>query len=430
MAHPRPWYVLRVLTRTNRAPGSLGRAVARQARAAGYLIVGLPVGVAALLLLVIMIVVLLLCIVGVGLLLGPIDQVVRRWCDQERRRVGRLMRRPSDTGHETDALLATARARAVSGDLARDALLLALRVVVGIPLGIVPVVLPLFAVNHALLPFYWWALPEGEDGGVIAVSSWPGALGVGLLGLAALVVWLGAPVIARLDAGRAAALLAPSAAQVQRRRAEAEKMRRESAVSAHSAELRRIERDLHDAAQNRLVAVAMYVGMARRQVQSGSGDPDPALAKAGQAATDAIAEVRRVIQGIYPPVLAEEGLVPAIGFLVDQSQVPARLIVDRPAPTPAAVDAAIYFSVAELLTNIAKHSQARESTVELRWRQYENESTVGVVISDDGRGGVDRSRGSGIAGVDSRISALGGSLEVTSPQGGPTRIEVNLPCEW
>lgn len=397
-----------------------------------YLIGDLLAGVVALVLLATSVAVLALSVVGVGLLLvGPLDLQVRRWCNRERTRVGRFLVKKIDSPDvgEPRAGSSAARAHAESGALGSDVGTLVLRVLVGVPLGAAAMLLPLFALNHVLVPLYWQALPDGETAVFFEVTSWPEAAASTLIGIGAFALWATAPAVSLLDAKFAAALLSPGPAQEQRRRAEIERVRRESAVSVHSAELRRIERDLHDAAQNRLVAVAMYVGIAQRQLETGSGDPDLSLTKAGRAATDAIAEVRRVIQGIYPPVLAEEGLVPAVGFLVDQSQIPTRLHVDRPATTPAAVDAALYFSIAELLTNIAKHSGAREATVELHWNVIEQLPWVTAVVGDDGRGGADPSRGSGITGVESRVKALAGSLQVTSPPGGPTRIEVSLPCE-
>ena len=397
-----------------------------------YLLEALLAGIGAFVLLVVSVAVVALSVVGIGLLfVGLLDRQIRRSCDWERRRVGRLLGRRIDSPYVggTGAQLSAARAHASSGALGRDVAILVIRVLVGVPIGVALIVLPLFALNYTVIPFFWWALPDGETGGFLAGTSFPEAVLSVLVGITAFALWLMAPAVSLADAKVAAALLSPGQAQEQRRRAEIERVRRESAVSAHSAELRRIERDLHDAAQNRLVAVAMYVGRAQRQFETGSGDPGSLLTKASNAATDAIAEVRRVIQGIYPPVLAEEGLVPAVGYLVDQSQIPTRLHVDRPAPTPASVDAALYFSIAELLTNVAKHSSAQEATVELDWSMAEHVTWVTAVVGDDGGGGVDASRGSGIAGVESRVKALGGSLQVTSPHGGPTRIEVRLPCE-
>ncbi|MBB4932864.1 signal transduction histidine kinase [Lipingzhangella halophila] len=414
------------------ARSAVTSAIVGQVRAVRYLVGDLLAGLVALVFLTASVAVIALSVVGVGLLLvGLVDLLVRRWCDRERTRVGRRLGRWTDSPYfgEAGARLSAVRAHAASGALIRDIGALVVRVFVGIPLGAAAIMLLLFALNYALNPLYWWALPDGETAVMFEVTSWPEAFASMLVGIAAFALWATAPYAAVVDAKLVAALLSPSRAQEHRRRAEIERTRRESAVSAHSAELRRIERDLHDAAQNRLVAVAMYVGMAQRQLETESGDPGMALTKAGHAATDAIAEVRRVIQGIYPPVLAEEGLVPAVGVLVDQSQIPTRLHVERPAPTPASVDTALYFSITELLTNIAKHSGASEATVELRWHVVEQVPWVTAVVGDDGHGGVDPGRGTGVTGVESRVNALGGSLRVSSPPGGPTRIEVSLQCE-
>ena len=305
------------------------------------------------------------------------------------------------------------------------------RVGIGIPLGLVAVLLPLVSLNAAVIPLYWWALPADEPTGSLftTVTSWWGALASLAIGLAGLLAWLTMPRIAGVDATVAARLLSPSPGRELRQRVEVEEGRRRSAVSAHSAELKRIERDLHDAAQNRLVAVAMFVGMAQRQVTSGRGDPGEALARAQSAATDALAEVRRIVRGIYPPVLAEEGLVPALGGLVDRAPIPTRLHLDKPAPAPAAVDAALYFSIAEALTNVARHSGASACDVELRWETRDGVAWVRATVTDDGRGGADMARGSGLAGIESRVQALGGQVTLQSPPGGPTTVRMDLPCE-
>jgi signal transduction histidine kinase len=314
--------------------------------------------------------------------------------------------------------------------MGRDLGALLVRAAAGVPLGLFAALLPLVSLNSALVPLYWWFQPRDEAGALFNVTTWWGALASTLVGLVGLAVWTATPSLALADASLAARLLAPSRDQELRQRVEIEEGRRRSAISAHSAELRRIERDLHDAAQNRLVAVAMFVGMAQRQLATGGDAPTEALDKAHSAATDALAEVRRIIQGIYPPVLTEEGLIPALGLLVDRSQIPTRLHVDRPAPTPAAVDAALYFSIAEALTNVAKHSGATACDVELSWDRADDDVPwVTAVVRDDGSGGADREKGSGLPGIEDRIQALGGRISVLSPPGGPTTIRMSLPCE-
>lgn len=312
----------------------------------------------------------------------------------------------------------------------QDLAALVYRSVGGILLALLTILVPLGCLNAAVIPFYWWALPPGDSTGtVFEVNSWWSAAASGGLGIGGLALVLAAPAIAEADARITSALLAPSHEEELHARVRVEEHRRRSAVSAHTAELRRIERDLHDAAQNRLVAVAMFIGMAQRQLATGGTEMSTALAKADLAASDALADVRRVIRGIYPPTLTEQGLVPALGLLVDRLPIRARLRVEHPAPSPPSVDAALYFSVAETLTNVAKHSGATECDVHLNWYHRDHGPWVSATVTDNGTGGANSAKGSGLAGVESRLDALGGWFEVSSPAGGPTQIRMNLPCE-
>ncbi|MGI5350810.1 sensor histidine kinase [Streptomyces sp. CA-250714] len=208
---------------------------------------------------------------------------------------------------------------------------------------------------------------------------------------------------------------------------------RAGAVAAHGAELRRIERDLHDGAQAHLVALSMRLGLARRAY-----DRDPTAARslldtAQDQAEEALAELRHVVRGIHPPVLTDRGLVGAVRALAAGSglevTVVAHGLADGPgyeSRAPAAVEAAAYFVVAEGLTNAAKHSGAERAGVELR----RAERALRVRVWDEGRGGADESAGSGLLGVRRRVAALDGTVCLTSPSGGPTVVEVELPCVW
>ncbi|WP_406300475.1 histidine kinase (plasmid) [Embleya sp. NBC_00888] len=274
-------------------------------------------------------------------------------------------------------------------------------------------------------------MPDGKPADqLFEITSWWLALASGLVGLAGLAAWsIAAPAVCSADAKLLELLLAPTRDQELRLRVRMEEQRRRSAVDLHSAELRRIERDLHDAAQNRLVAVSMFIGTAQRQLSTGTGDVATALAKAQDASRDALAEMRRIIQGVYPPMLAEEGLVPALGLPADRMQIPTRLRVDAPAPTPASVDAALSVSVAEALTNVAKHSNATECDIHLTWTEDDGQMRAITTVTDDGHGGAERSKGSGLAGIESRIEALGGTVAVAGPPCGPTSVRMELPCE-
>ncbi|MET8690218.1 sensor histidine kinase [Streptomyces sp. NPDC004732] len=239
--------------------------------------------------------------------------------------------------------------------------------------------------------------------------------------------------LADLDAHWSRMLLLPSP-EAQRSADLAERVEeltvtRAGAVAAHGAELRRIERDLHDGTQARLVSLSMRVGLARRAYDK---DPEAAkklLADAQDQAEEALTELRHVVRGIHPPILTDRGLVGAVRALAAGSGLQVTVEedgVEDGARAPAAVEAAAYFVVAEALTNAAKHSGSERAFVELSRRG----AVLRVVVRDEGRGGVDESGGSGLLGMRRRVAALDGTVEVSSPAGGPTVIEVELPCAW
>lgn len=194
-------------------------------------------------------------------------------------------------------------------------------------------------------------------------------------------------------------------------------------VTAQDDARRRLERDLHDGAQHRLVVLGMELG---RVVERARGTADPQLADAASRARDelllATAELRDLARGLHPAVLTQDGLVPALEALVDAAGVPTRLTVDVPTPSPAEVEATAYFVVAEALTNATRHSAASLVTVAVG----RTPGVLTLVISDDGRGGA--APQGGLVGLADRVTALGGLLRVVSPLGGGTRLEVELPC--
>jgi len=201
---------------------------------------------------------------------------------------------------------------------------------------------------------------------------------------------------------------------------------RAGAVDAAHEELQRIERDLHDGAQARLVALAMDLGMAERKI---ADDPDAGRELVGEAreeALRALAELRELVRGIGPSILRDRGLEAAIGSLVAGRSLPVdvRVAVGDPRPTDT-VEAAAYFVVAESLANAAKHSGASRVSVNI-WRDAADRLVV--ECSDDGRGGADLSHGSGLSGLAKRAAALDGTLTVTSPPGGPTTVRAEIPC--
>jgi signal transduction histidine kinase len=198
---------------------------------------------------------------------------------------------------------------------------------------------------------------------------------------------------------------------------------RAEAVDSSSAELRRIERDLHDGAQARLVALGMSLGLAEDLLQR---DPDAALqlvTEARTATTAALTELRDLVRGIHPPVLADRGLSGALRALVLTSPIPVDLHAEV-ARLPAPVESAAYFAVCEMLTNAIKHSGASAVSITLT----HNGSALQMSVVDNGHGGADPSRGTGMHGIARRLSSFDGTVQVTSPTGGPTTIRMELPC--
>jgi signal transduction histidine kinase len=198
-----------------------------------------------------------------------------------------------------------------------------------------------------------------------------------------------------------------------------------AAVSAEAAALRRLERDIHDGPQQRLVRLAMELGRAQHHLDSRPEAVREALADAIVQAQEALEELRALSRGIAPPVLVDRGLREAITALAARSAIPVE--VDA-APLnrrlDAAVETAAYFVIAEALTNVAKHSHARRCAIGLR----HSDGTLRAWVTDDGAGGAALDKGHGLRGLEDRLHAAGGRLRVTSPYGGPTTITAELPC--
>ncbi|MCI3272408.1 sensor histidine kinase [Streptomyces cylindrosporus] len=235
--------------------------------------------------------------------------------------------------------------------------------------------------------------------------------------------------IADLEADWSTALLKPSPKAQLAARVEELAATRADAISAHGAELRRIERDLHDGAQANLVALSMRIGLAKRAYDR---DPETArklLDEAQAQAETALTELRQVVRGIHPPILSDRGLVGAVRALAASSGLRVSVEDDgleEGVRAPAAVETAAYFVVAEALTNVAKYSGVSRAEVRLvRFRRG-----LRIRVRDEGRGGADEKGGSGLLGMRRRVAALDGFMEVSSPVGGPTVIEAELPCVW
>jgi signal transduction histidine kinase len=277
----------------------------------------------------------------------------------------------------------------------------------------------------ATIAVTFWALPDRTILGVHLHR--PGTI-IGLT-LAGLVIFFAAPWVTRsaaeLDVRLARALLSPSRSEVLTRRVASLSASREELVDAADAERRRIERDLHDGTQQRLVSIAMNLGLARATLTSDV--PEPLRATIEQVhgeAKHALSELRDVVRGMHPAVLDELGLDAALSGIAARCAVPVRLTVDLPRRPPRAVEAVAYFLVSEALANVAKHARASRVDVSVAALP----GLLQVVVSDDGHGGADPAGGTGLRGLAQRIRAVDGTLTLSSPAGGPTILVAELPC--
>jgi signal transduction histidine kinase len=298
------------------------------------------------------------------------------------------------------------------------------------PIGIIEFVFATVVISVPLsmvtLPLYFWAIPGGKEIGSWSISTAPEAILVALAGVPLLLAMPYALVgMARGHLVLAQALLGSNPAALAER-VDALTESRSRVMDAALAERRRIERDLHDGAQQRLVALAMELGMAKLKMDS---DPEAAkklVDEAHREAKLAMVEIRNLVQGIHPAVLTDRGLDAALSALAGRCPVPVAVIVEVEQRPPPVVESAAYFLVAEALTNIAKHSAATEASVVVRRVR----GILTVEVADNGLGGADLTAGTGIAGLVDRVTALDGKLTVESPPGRGTRLRAEIPCGW
>ncbi len=281
---------------------------------------------------------------------------------------------------------------------------------------VVPVVLLLapWLTTVDRMQLFGWRVDPGPEAWLAV------AIGVVALAVSAYVV----SVVAIAQAGLARLLLDPREAELAAAVADLRRSRVEL-VDAFEIERRRIERDLHDGVQQRLVALTMTLGRAELDVPEGPGLE--LVRAAHRQAEEALDDLRGTVRGIHPRVLADHGLAAAVHEVADRSPVPVSVDIRLDGQRlPAPVEAAAYFVVSEALTNVARHARARHAQVHA-WRQGD---ALVLTVADDGTGGarVDRGAGSGLSGLAVRLEALGGQLQVTSPAGGPTEVRMECPC--
>jgi signal transduction histidine kinase len=223
-------------------------------------------------------------------------------------------------------------------------------------------------------------------------------------------------------AAMARAILAPRSSDVDARLIEVTRSRARL-VDAFEVERRRIERDLHDGAQQRLVALSMQLGLARLEIPPGAPGAEP-LAAAHELAKQALTELRELIRGVHPKILTDRGLAAALGEVAGIAPVPVDLHLRLPGRLPATVEVTAYFVAVEALANVAKHSAARRASVSA----WTDAGRLLLDVRDDGRGGADPARGSGLVGLADRVAAVDGTVALSSPRGGPTLVHVEIPC--
>ena len=264
--------------------------------------------------------------------------------------------------------------------------------------------------------FYFFELTAGSGAAFAAV--------VGIVGLVVIAPWITVGV-AHVELALARALLGPDSAQVHAAQVTRLETSRTAAVDSAESERRRIERDLHDGAQQRLVALAANLGSAREKLDRGEIEEGRVMvAVAHEEAKSALKEIRDLVRGIHPVILEDRGLDAALSSVVARSPVPVALdVVVAPRPS-AAVESAAYFVVNEALTNVARHAMATRAHVGIARAG----DRLVIEVRDDGIGGASVDKGSGLRGLRDRVAGLGGNMYVISPDGGPTTISVELPC--
>ncbi|MCF4137975.1 sensor domain-containing protein [Streptomyces sp. Tue 6430] len=308
----------------------------------------------------------------------------------------------------------------------RDLRWLLVDMTAGFVTALLPAVLVLYPLEGFTLALGLWRV-YGDDPywyGFVPVSDQLSALGAAALGAVLLVVAHRYTVGALgLHFRLTRAVLAPTQAELAERVRVLTQTRRD-AVDTSASELRRIERDLHDGAQARLVAMGMDLGTVEMLVDKDPQQAKQLLAQARRSSADALAELRDLVRGIHPPVLAERGLGDAVRALALRMPTATEVSVDLPGRADAPVESAAYFAVSEVLTNAVKHSGADRIWIDA----HHADGHLRISVTDNGRGGAAIGAGSGLAGVERRLGTFDGVLAVSSPAGGPTMVTMEIPC--
>jgi signal transduction histidine kinase len=370
---------------------------------------------------------------GLGMFLLPVlTSAVRFRADLERRlatRGGVTITRPYRPMPENSRLGGWKRCRWILSDPAtwRDFAWLLPGALIGLVLGVLALLIPLYGLQGiTLLPLWIWIGTDWYGYGLF----WPiTSAGEGFLSMpqGLLILALGlaiAPWLRWVDARFDRVLLAPTTAAELRLRVAELTVTRADTVDAQAAELRRIERDLHDGAQARLVSLGMAIGLAEEMVDRDPKAARKLLAEARESSGIALVELRHLVRGIHPPVLAERGLDGAVRALALSLPVPTTVDADLPGRPDTPVESAAYFAIAEALANLSRHSHAHRAWVSMHYA----DGVLFITVGDDGAGGADPRAGTGLRGIERRLAAFDGTMTLSSPPGGPTVVTMELPC--
>ncbi|MFE9646689.1 sensor histidine kinase [Streptomyces sp. NPDC006365] len=315
----------------------------------------------------------------------------------------------------------------------RDLRWLPVDMTAGFVTALLPAVLVLYPLEgFALAAGLWRTMTGGpyvEYGpywyGFVPVSDQASALGAGALGAVLLIVAHRYAVSAfQLHFRLTRAILSPGQTELAERVRVLTETRRD-AVDTSATELRRIERDLHDGAQARLVAMGMDLGTIEMLLDKDPAKAKELLAQARKSSAEALTELRDLVRGIHPPVLAERGLGDAVRALALRLPVGTEVDVELAGRADAPVESAAYFAVSEVLTNAVKHADADRIWVDV----HHSDGMLRVAVTDNGKGGAGIGAGSGLSGVERRLGTFDGVLAVSSPAGGPTMVTMEIPCE-
>ncbi|MFI5803035.1 sensor histidine kinase [Streptomyces sp. NPDC051561] len=382
---------------------------------------------------------LVLVVIGLGVFTTPhLLGLVRRWADRRRLLAGTwsdvriaVPYRPLPADVRGGITGQVERTTLMLKDPAtwRDVQWLFVDMTAGMLTALLPALFLFYPVEGvAVAAGLWRALADG--GGTYWYTFVPvSGPGTALLVLpvAAVILFFGLrynPVLLGLHFRLAKYFLAPTAEATLAQRVEKLTETRHDALDTSAAELRRIERDLHDGAQARLVAMGMNLGTIEALVEKDPAQAKKLLAMARESSAEALTELRDLVRGIHPPVLAERGLGDAVRALALRLPVATEVEVDLPGRAEAPVESAAYFAVSEVLTNAVKHARADRIWVDI----HHAEKMIRISVTDNGRGGATVGGGSGLSGVERRLGTFDGVLAVSSPAGGPTMVTMEIPC--